>query len=185
MRHGRIVIGAVGLIAVAAGGWLAAAAEKPAKESPASAAADRQDAAVERTRKQVRMLDDLYKTAVVLITTHYVEEDSDLAAGPAAKALFAAMKEKGWHEVRLVDATGLPIESENSPADAFEKEAIRQLKAGEAYYDEVVEIDGQRKLRAATIIPVVLEKCTMCHDHYKQAKQGEAIGALCYTLDVE
>ena len=29
------------------------------------------DPALERTRKQVRMLDDLYKTAVVLITTHW------------------------------------------------------------------------------------------------------------------
>ncbi|MGD9853965.1 MAG: hypothetical protein AB7U20_03350, partial [Planctomycetaceae bacterium] len=53
------------------------------------------DAAVERTRKQIRMLDDLYKTAIVLVTTHYVEEDSDLAAGDAFQALFAAMKEKG------------------------------------------------------------------------------------------
>jgi hypothetical protein len=190
MRQRRIVIGALGLLAAMAGGWLVMAEEKPSKQAPHKAAAskpivDDEDIAVERARKQVRMLDDLYKTAVVLITTHYVEEDSDLAAGPAAKALFAAMKEKGWHEVRLVDATGLPIEEENSPADAFEKEAIRRLKSGEAYYDEVIEIDGQRKLRAATIIPVVLEKCTLCHDHYNQAKEGEAIGALCYTLDVE
>lgn len=171
----RWVLGSIGMAALAWGG-LSLAADKPAAKS---------DPAVERTRKQVRMLDDLYKTAVVLITTHYVEEDSDLAAGPAAKALFAAMKEKGWHSVRLVDATGQPIQEENSPADSFEKEAIKQLKAGQAYYDQVVEIDGRPHLRAATIIPVVLEKCTMCHDHYKQAKEGEAIGALCYTLQIE
>jgi len=36
-------------------------------------------AAVERARKQVRMLDDLYKTAVVLITEHYVHEEDDVA----------------------------------------------------------------------------------------------------------
>ena len=42
-------------------------------------AADREnDAAVKRTRRQVKMLDDLYKTAVVLITQHYVTEDSAL-----------------------------------------------------------------------------------------------------------
>ena len=49
--------------------------------------------AVERARKQVRMLDDLYKTAVVLITEHCVEKEDDVAAGTAARLLFAAMKE--------------------------------------------------------------------------------------------
>ena len=37
------------------------------------AAAPAEDAAVERTRQTTRMLDELYKTAVVLITKHYVE----------------------------------------------------------------------------------------------------------------
>lgn len=143
------------------------------------------DPAVERTRKQVRMLDDLYKTSIVLITTHYVEEDSDLAAGDAFQALFTAMKEKGWHEVRLLDATGEPYDDDNSPKDAFEKQAIEQLKAGEAYVDEVITKDGQRYLRAATAIPVVMEKCVMCHGHYADVPKGQAIGALGYTIPIE
>ena len=48
-------------------------------------------AAIERTRKQVRMLDDLYKTAVVLITTHYVKDETSFPAGGAAVALFDAI----------------------------------------------------------------------------------------------
>jgi len=143
------------------------------------------DPAVERTRKQVRMLDDLYKTTLVLITTHYVNSDSDLAAGSAAKALFAVMKEKGWHEVRLVDATGKPIMEENLPQDDFEKDAIKALKGGKPYYDQIVDGKDGRYLRAATIVPVVMEKCTMCHEHYKDAKAGEAIGALAYKLKIE
>jgi hypothetical protein len=157
---------------------LTAAAEKPEPAAP--------DAAVERTRKQVRMLDDLYKTAVVLITTHYVNDEDDFAAGSAAVALFDAMKKKGWHEVRLVDATGDPIEAKNSPRDAFEKEAIARLKSGAAWHEQVVEINGQRHLRAATPIPVVLDKCVMCHAHYADAKkQGQIIGSLSYTLKIE
>ena len=144
-----------------------------------------EDAAVERTRKTTRMLDDLYKTAVVLITEHYVEEDSDLPAGSAAIALFDAMKQKGWHEVRLLDATGQPIEEKNAPQDAFEKDAVRELKSGKPWHEEIVDRDGTRFLRAATPVPVVLAKCTMCHEHYKQAKPGEAIGALSYTLRIE
>jgi hypothetical protein len=154
--------------------WVAAGAADPAA-----------DAALDRARKQVRMLDDLYKTAVVLITEHYVEEDSDLPAGSAAKALFKAMKEKGWHEVRLVDATGQPIEAENAPRDDFEKSAIAALKDGKPYYEQVVNGQRGRQLRAATIVPVVLKKCVMCHEHYGQVKEGGAIGALSYTLPIE
>lgn len=142
-------------------------------------------AAVERTRKQVRMLDDIYKTAVVLITTHYVEEETDLSAGSAAKALFGAIKEKGWHDARLIDATGNPYNDENVAKDAFEKQAIEKLKNGESYVDEVVVKEGKPYLRAATIVPVVMQKCTLCHPHYEQAKKGAAIGAIGYTLPIE
>jgi hypothetical protein len=160
--------------------WLASggnAQDKPA-EKPA-------DAAVARARKQVLMLDDLYKSAIVLITEHYVKEDSDLAAGAAFQALFKAMKDKGHHEVRLLDATGEPYEAKNKPSDEFEKAAIAALKGGAKTHEQVVEKDGQRYLRVATPIPVVMKKCTLCHEHYAQAKPGEPIGALGYTIKVE
>ncbi|MCA9075207.1 MAG: DUF3365 domain-containing protein [Planctomycetaceae bacterium] len=145
----------------------------------------KEDPAVERTRNQVRMLDDLYKTAIVLVTTHYVEEDSDLAAGDAFQALFKVMKDKGWHEVRLLDATGDPYDDDNSPKDDFETRAVEKLKAGESYLDEVVTKDGKRYLRAATAIPVVMEKCVMCHSNYADVPKGQAIGALGYTIPIE
>ena len=131
------------------------------------------------------MLDDVSKSAVVLITEHYVQEDSDLPAGTAAIALFDAVKKKGWHEVRLLDATGEPIEEKNSPRDAFEKKAVQQLKAGEVWYEEEVKKEGKRYLRAATPIPVVLKKCTMCHENYKQFSGAQPIGALSYTIPIE
>ncbi len=143
------------------------------------------DPALKRTRKTVRMLDDLYKTAVVLITQHYVTQDSDLPAGTAAKALFAAMKKKGWHEVRLVDATGDPLNDENSPQDAFERKSIKKLLAGEGWIEEVVKKDKKRYLRVTTAVPVVLEKCTMCHENYKNLPKGKAIGGLAYTIPIE
>ena len=88
--------------------------------SQAGDAAEKKDPAVERARREVRMLDDLYKTAVVQITTHYVDGVKDVSAGTAAKLLFAAMQKNGWHEVRLLDATGKPIVEENAPRDAYE-----------------------------------------------------------------
>jgi hypothetical protein len=144
-----------------------------------------EDAAVARTRKQVKVLDDLYKTVIVMITENYVTEKSDLAAGAAFQHVFAAMKKAGHHEVRLLDATGEPYEDKNVAKDEFEKAAIAALKAGKPGYEQIVEKDGKRYLRVATPIPVVMKKCTMCHANYEKAKPGEAIGALGYTVPIE
>jgi len=161
--------------------------------SVASAAEDAADAgkqpkgnkALDRTRKTVRMLDDIYKTTVVLITDKYVNTTDDFPAGSAAIALFDAINKKNWHQVRLVDATGDPYDDENVAQDDFEKQAIKELKAGKGYYEKLEKRDDGRYLRAATPVPVVMDKCIMCHDHYKDAKEGEPIGALLYTLKVE
>lgn len=164
---------------------LVAAGAGATRLTTSPARAEEGDAAVARTRKQVHMLDDLYKTAIVLVTTHYVDDKADLAAGAAFQKLFEAMKAKGHHEVRLLDATGQPWDDDNLPKDAFEKAAIAQIKDGKAYYEEVVTRDGKRYLRAATNIPVVLEKCAMCHEHYRDVPKGANIGALSYTIPVE
>jgi len=156
-------------------------AEKAAKREKAVVSAE----AVARTRKTVKMLDDIYKTAVVLITTHYVNDENDLPAGTAAKALFAAIEKKGWHQVKLLDVSGEPYNDENVAKDAFDKDAVKQIKSGKAFVEKVVSKEGKPYLRAATAIPVVLQKCTMCHENYKKAKKGEAIGLLSYTLPIE
>lgn len=145
----------------------------------------KKDRALERTRDTVKMLDDVYKTAVVLITTHYVNDEDDLPAGTAAIALFDAISKKGWHEVRLIDASGDPIDEKNTAKDEFEKAAVKQLKAGELWHEEVIKKDGKRYLRAATPVPVVLEKCIMCHENYKGLKKNEPIGALSYTIPIK
>ena len=145
----------------------------------------KKDPALERTRKTVKMLDDIYKTAVVLITTHYVNDEDDLPAGTAAIALFDAISKKGWHDVRLLDASGEPLKDKNVAKDDFEKAAVKQLKAGKPWYEEIVEKDKKRYLRAATPIPVVLKKCIMCHENYEDFKGSEPIGALSYKILIE
>lgn len=151
----------------------------------AGAFPDAKDPALERTRKQVRMLDDIYKSAIVLITENYVTEQSDLAAGDAFQALFKAMKDKGYHDVRLLDATGEPYDADNTPKDDFEKTAVKKLKAGDSWYEEITERDGRRYLRAATPLPVVLDKCVLCHAHYADVPKGQPIGAIGYTIAIE
>ena len=171
---GKIVFAAL-VASIFAGRYLASFADDANPET---------DAAIERARREVRMLDDIYKTSIVLITTHYVHTDEDLPAGSAFKALFAAVEEKGWHEVRLLDATGDPYEEANKPRKGFETRAIKQLLQGKAVYDEVVTEGDKRFLQAATAIPVVMDKCIMCHENYRNVPKGKAIGALGYKVPI-
>ena len=39
--------------------------------------------------------------------------------------------------------------------------------------------------RAATPIPVVMEKCIMCHENYREVEKGKAIGAISYKVPVQ
>jgi len=168
------------LLAMVATGILLSAEPTSQKEKGSPSTAD-----VERTRKTVRMLDDVYKTAVVLITDKYVNDENDFPAGSAAIALFDAIEKKGWHEVRLLDVTGKPYDAKNVAKDEFEKQGVRQLQAGKDYFEEVIEKDGKPYLRAMTPVPVVMQKCVMCHPHYADAKKGAAIGAISYTIPIE
>lgn len=154
--------------------------EKPKQKAP------KKDRALERTQRTVRMLDDIYKTAIVSITDHYVNDKDAIPAGTAFKQVFAAAEAKGWHKVRLVDGLGEPINDENAPEDDFEKKALKSLVSGESKWVEEVETSKKgRYLRVATPIPVVFEKCIMCHDNYEDVKQGQAIGALTYRIKIQ
>ncbi|QDT27682.1 hypothetical protein Enr10x_30000 [Gimesia panareensis] len=158
---------------------------KSGKPAAKGAAQQPSEAAVERTRDTVKMLDDIYKNAVVLITDKYVNDEEDFPAGSAAVELFKRVGKTGFHHVRLIDATGQPYEPKNVAKTKFEKQGIKQLKAGKPYYDEVVIKDGQPYLQAITPIPVVMKKCVMCHPHYKDAKPGQPIGAISYELPIK
>lgn len=143
------------------------------------------DPELKRAQREVRMLDDIYKNGIVAITTHYVNDEEMIPAGTAFKMIFAAAEKNGWHKVRLVDATGEPINEVNSPEDKFEHSAMKQLVAGESWVEEVETRQGTKHLRVATAIPVVMEKCVMCHGHYEDVPKGQAIGALTYTLPLD
>ena len=145
----------------------------------------KEDKAIQRTRRQVKMLDDIYKGGIVLVTENYIDGDEDLPAGTAFKKLFEAAKKNGWHEVRLVDATGEPYNDENVAISEFEKRAIKELKAGKAFVDETVTEKEQRYFLAATPIPVVMEKCAMCHSNYDFDDKGIVIGALTYRVPID
>ncbi len=138
-------------------------------------------AAVERTREQVKMLDDLYKTAVVGINDTYVEKQTDIPAAVVAMKLFEAMKKKGYHDARLIDVTGKPKNEDNIAKSAFEKTAVKEINGGKDYYEEIGEKDGKPVFRAATLVPAVNKICASCHSK----KVGDKLGAIIYELPIK
>ena len=127
----------------------------------AEKASGKPDAAVERTRQEVKMLDDLFKNMIVLVDGHYVKNPSDFPAATAAKALWAALKKDGWYDVRILGLTDVIGDPDDVPRDAFEQAAAKKLLAGETPQEEVVEKDGKRYLRVATGIPPIRPAATV------------------------
>lgn len=163
--------------------WVDDVKKQAPAAQPGQSSESANKAAINRTRQQILMLDDLYKTAVVAITQHYVNDPSTLSAASAAKALFAAMKQKGWHDARLLGFTDVLFNaSENAPKDEFEKNAKKALLGGASNYEEVADINGKQYLRMATTVPVVMEKCVMCHANFKDKKGS--IGAISYQVEL-
>jgi len=179
----RLRIGLALLLAstlgLAASQWRTAAIGADPASPLASSAPDK--AAIERARDQVKMLDDLYKTAVVKITKVYVGQQGDVPAAIAAMEIFHEMKKKGWHDARLIDASGKPKNKGNVASTDFEKKAVAAMKDGKAYLEEIGETDGKPVFRAATIVPAVMKECAVCH----RVKEGTLLGTIVYELPIK
>jgi hypothetical protein len=133
------------------------------------------DPAVERARQQVKMLDELYKTAVVSITEKYRRGQPAIMV---AKDIFKAMENGRYHSARLVDATGAPLGEGNVPKTDFEKRAAEAMRAGKTHLEEVVGRGDDRRYLAATVVPAVHPRCAECHG----VKQGELLGFIRYEV---
>jgi hypothetical protein len=179
-----LVVCVLGVASVAAVSGLTFVSSNVAKAEE-KARATPSNAAVERSRKTVQTLDNIFKQTIVLITDKYVHDEDDFAAGSAAVLLFKNISESGDNKVRLIDATDEPYDDANVAKDAFEREAIKKLKAGAKLHEQVISVDGKPLLRTVTPVPVVMTKCVMCHEHYADAKKGEPIGAISYTVPID
>jgi len=135
------------------------------------------DPAVDRARAQVKMIDSLYKTAVVSITNRY----DGPPAIKVAKDVFEAMKKEGWHDAKLVDASGEPQNEANLPQTEFEKRAAEVIKSGKPYYEEVSGSGTNRVFNAATVVPAVVKKCATCHG----MEVGDLLGFIRYELPIK
>ncbi|WP_197169242.1 c-type heme family protein [Novipirellula galeiformis] len=184
MKRRLLFISLATLTLVLASGWNASNQPR-ASAQEATEIAEPTKASVERSRRTVQMLDNIFKQTIVMVTDKYVNDDDDFAAGSAAVLLFQKISDESDKTIRLIDATGDPYESANVAKNEFEKKGIEKLKAGAKSVDEVITVDGKHYLRALTPVPVVMQKCVMCHAHYEDAKPGEPIGAISYTVPID
>lgn len=145
-----------------------------------SLAPDRE--AVQRAHDTVKMLDDLHKGYVVNITATYVKAQERTPAAHVAKKVFAFVEKNGGLQVRLIDATGAPVNKSNAAKNDFEKRAIQKLSKGETYVSEVGRKNERPVLLAATPVPVVMKQCITCHPGYKE---GDLLGALVYEVPIK
>jgi len=138
-------------------------------------------AALERTRATVRMLDNLHKGYVIEITKTYVKAKEQAPAAAVLKRVFAFMEKNGDGTGRLIDATGSPLRDTNVAKTDFEKKAVEAIKGGKPYIDEVATKDGKQVLRAATVVPAVMDACLNCHAN---VKKNDVMGALIYEIPI-
>ncbi len=137
---------------------------------------------LEHARKTVRMVDNVYKTYIVLITEEYVDNPSVLSAATLSKRVFESMNKKGWYKTRLLDATGTPFNPENNPRDAFERDAIRAMISGKTYFEKIEKVEGKDHLRAVTSVHAVMKGCISCHP---DRKFGDLLGGIAYSIPLE
>lgn len=133
-------------------------------------------------RRTVQMIDQLFKTFIILIDEEYVKDPSTLPAATLSKKVFKIMKDKGWYNIRLLDATGIPFNPENNPSDRFERDAIEAILSGKPYFERVEKIKGRSYLRAATKLTAISEGCIKCHP---ERKLGDIIGAFSYSIPLD
>jgi Protein of unknown function (DUF3365) len=141
--------------------------------------------ALAQARATVKMLDDVYKTAIVVFTDKFVTEEGDVPAGAFAVPWMEEISKHGTHKVRLIDVAGEPIDEKNTAKSDFEKAAVEKIKAGESYVEATATVDGKQVLQAATSVPVVMEKCVMCHPNYEKVPKGQSIGAITYEFPLK
>lgn len=138
--------------------------------------------AVKRAKQTVKMLDEMYKTFIVLVTDEYVKDDTMFSALTVSKMVFEKMSAKGWYKARLLDATGDPHNPLNSPRTKFERDAIEAFIDGKSFYEKVEKIDGVYYYEAATSVSIVTDGCTICHPHNKH---GDLLGGISYSFPLD
>lgn len=148
-------------------------AEAPEKNAPTP----RKRMELAEARRTVRLMNDIYVTGV--LTTHemYVREPGNPAAVSWGKQVIRQINAKGWPDAHIFDLTGRPLNPDNRPLDAFEKEAGVLFKSGKPAAEQI----DRRSLRYATSIRITDASCLGCH---VRSKVGDLLGGISFRVEL-
>lgn len=129
-------------------------------------------------RRTVRLMNDIYVTGVLTAHEMYVREPGNPAAIAWGKQVIRQIRAKGWPDAHVFDTTGRPLNPDNNPQNAFEKEAGAEFKRGKAWVEKV---DG-RVYRYATPLRITDQSCLGCH---VRSKVGDLIGGISFAAELQ
>jgi hypothetical protein len=159
------------LLAVPALALPALAGEPASKEAPLRVS-------LAEGRRLVRMMDDIYKHAVLATHKMYVQDAGTPSAITWAKQVLPQVEAKGWPRAHIFSGTGRPLHPDNEPKDDFERAAVRAFQGGKSAV-EAVEGDT---LRYASEIRVTDRSCLMCH---VRNHEGDLLGGVSYRVALQ
>jgi len=171
MKHRVVLALATGVLAGALvwrGGPAGAAPKAAAASNPSPVRLSLAEA-----RRTVRLMDDIYRIGVLTTHTMYVREPGVPAAITWGKQVLGQVNAEGWPQARIFAASDRPLNPENNPKDAFEREAIQAFKQGKTR----VEQQEPGVLRYASEIRIGDKSCLTCH---VRNKEGDLLGGVSY-----
>ena len=124
-------------------------------------------------RRMVRLMDDIYRIGV--LTTHgmYVREPGVPAAITWGKQVLAQVNAQGWPQARIFAVSDRPLNPDNNPRDAFERDAIQAFKAGKSRLEQ----QEAGVLHYASEIRIADKSCLTCH---VRNKEGDLLGGVSF-----
>jgi len=133
----------------------------PAEEPPAKA----EGVAVEVARERAKMLHDVYEATLDVMHERYFHGDRAMVPARAMEDVFARMSRRSQVEARWIAVNTKAMSVGHEPQSEFEKQAAKELTAGQEEH-ELVE-DGVYQ-RAA---PIQLgDSCVACHTGFFSAQ---------------
>src|SRR5438105_4231490 len=117
-------------------------AAPPAAPKPAPAAQTPEPGIAPMTREQarttIRMLDDVYQITLQEVHQKFPPGTGQpVAAATVVRLVQAKMGERGWPQSRFLGVSGILMNPDHRPKDAFEHAAVEAIRDGKEWYETV------------------------------------------------
>ncbi len=163
------------LVAGLAGSFGTALAGTASNAKPVAIA---QPISLAEARRTVRLMNDIYVTAVLTTSKMYVQEPGTAAAVTWGKQVIREVNSRGGPQARIFTTADRPLNPENGAIDAFEREAGAAFVKGEAALEKV----SSGRYRFAVPLRITDKSCLTCH---VRNRVGDLLGGVSYSAVIQ